>query len=632
MNRILPILAASLCLSAGAAERQQLTSIPTVYIDTDNSAPITGKEDYVKGTVTVMSDDDSEVCSELSMGIRGRGNSTWGMPKKPYRIKFDSKTNFLNLPAKAKSWVLLANYADKTLMRNAIAFEISEYIGMEYTPSVKFVDVVLNGEYLGNYMVTDQTEVAKKRVPVEEQEETDTEEPAVTGGYLLEIDGFADSEPVWFSTEQGLKVTIKYPKDDEINSAQQAYITDYVRLFESKLFASNFTDAEAGYRSMVDEESLVNWYIACELTANSDAFWSTYIYKKREDAKLYFGPLWDFDIAFNNDNRLGDATHKLMREHAHNPRTWIQRMWKDTWFRTAVNNRWSELVESGIEEHLLATIDAYAEQINASQTMNFDKWKILNNRVYLENYLFPTYQGGVDNLKEFISERIAFLSESFADTDPSTWAVEVNPDSKYLIRHSGGAYLAENGSTCTLANEAQASEVKFVPAADEPGAYGIELPSGSYMGSNKDWDVILFKDFTDSYARFTVEKSGEEGYVHIKNIGRSRCLGTDTNSAGGGIYTDKSGNDPRHLWKLLEIKVSTGLEAVDATLSATLTGNVLQVNVAGCDTRVYSAVTGAEVAAGASTVDVEGLQAGVYIASVITPEGKSLRLKFVKTN
>ena len=143
MNRILPILAASLCLSAGAAERQQLTSIPTVYIDTDNSAPITGKEDYVKGTVTVMSDDDSEVCSELSMGIRGRGNSTWGMPKKPYRIKFDSKTNFLNLPAKAKSWVLLANYADKTLMRNAIAFEISEYIGMEYTPSVS-VSLILS--------------------------------------------------------------------------------------------------------------------------------------------------------------------------------------------------------------------------------------------------------------------------------------------------------------------------------------------------------------------------------------------------------------------------------------------------------------------------------------------------------
>ena len=106
-------------------------------------------------------------------------------------------------------------------MRNAVAFEVSSFLGMEFTPAVRFVDVVLNGEFMGNYMVSDQVEVAKGRVPVEEQETTDTEEPAITGGYLIELDGFASSEPVWFQTPKGLKVKVKYPKDDEINMKQR---------------------------------------------------------------------------------------------------------------------------------------------------------------------------------------------------------------------------------------------------------------------------------------------------------------------------------------------------------------------------------------------------------------------------
>ncbi|MDE6120189.1 MAG: CotH kinase family protein, partial [Muribaculaceae bacterium] len=579
-------------------------------------------------TLTVVSADSKETCTELPMGIRGRGNSTWGMAKKPYRVKFDSKTNFLDNKAKAKSWVFLANYADKSLIRNALAFEISSYVGLEYTPSIKFVDLVLNGEYQGNYMVTDQTEVAKNRVPVEEQEPTDTAEPEITGGYLLEIDGFADGEPVWFGTPQGLKITVKYPKDDEINPEQLDYITRYINDFENILFSDSFTDAEEGYRSMVDMESLVNWYIACELTANSDCFWSTYIYKKREDPKIYFGPMWDYDIAFNNDNRLGDTTNKLMREHAHNPRTWIQRLWKDESFRTAVNTRWKELVEQGIEQHLLDRIDYYAEMIDASQTLNFQKWNILNNRVYLENQIFSDYEGYISYLREFVSGHVAFLTESFDSTDPTTKMVEVDTEATYMIRHSGGCYITEVGNGCKVQAYEDASRIQF-QAQSSPYVYAIRFESGNYLGSDKGWTSQIFDSADDEYAHFTVEKSSDAGYVIIKNIGRDRYLGTDNNSEGSSVYTDKSGNDPRHLWKLIKLEESAlGLPGAQSAV-LTFDGRAL-LAADGAVIEVFD-ITGCRVlAAEGARTSVAPLASGIYIATATFANGESARLKFIK--
>ncbi|MBR2475558.1 MAG: CotH kinase family protein, partial [Bacteroidaceae bacterium] len=255
----------------------QLTTVPTIYINTENGVGVTSKEDYVNAYVTVRgAENEEDNITEVLTEIKGRGNSTWGMAKKPYRLKFDEKIKFLGNEAKEKNWVLLANYADKTLMRNALAFETARnMMNFGFTPSVTFVDVVLNGENLGSYMLTDQVEVKKKRVPVTEQETTTTMSDAeITGGYLIEVDGFADSEISWFQTSQGMKVTIKYPKDDEINSDQSAYIANYTQNMENAMFSTNFTDAELGWRKYIDEASMVDWYIACELFGNSDAWWS----------------------------------------------------------------------------------------------------------------------------------------------------------------------------------------------------------------------------------------------------------------------------------------------------------------------------------------------------------------------
>jgi hypothetical protein len=286
---------------------QQLTDLPTFRIQTAGNVPVNSKTNYVQATLTINSSNEQESVTGLPLGIRGRGNSTWWMSKKPYRIKLDAKRNLLGLPSREKDWVLLANYADKTLIRNAVASKISELINLEYSPSFRFVDVVLNGSYIGNYMLTDQIEVGTHRAPVEKLNPTDTENPIITGGYLLEIDGFASGEPLWFQTPKGLKITIKYPDSDEINTQQKNYIKNFLLDFEAILFSANFRNEEVGYRALVDENSLINWYIACELTGNSDAFWSTYLYKKRNDNHIYFGPLWDYDIAFNNEVYLFDT-------------------------------------------------------------------------------------------------------------------------------------------------------------------------------------------------------------------------------------------------------------------------------------------------------------------------------------
>ena len=440
------------CLPAMA--QRQYSNLPTFYINTENNVPIAIKEQWVNGTLTVVSSDPSETLLNVVTEIRGRGNSTWGFAKKPYRLKLDKRTNLLNLPAMEKNWVLLANHADKALIRNALAFKISELVGLNYTPPARFVDVVLNNQFLGNYMVTDQIEVKPYRVTVEEQEIYDMDEPAISGGYLLEIDGFAVSEPLYFTTDRGLPVTIKYPDDDKINSAQLNYIIRYIKDFENTLFSDNFTDEKLGYRAKVDTNTLINWYIGSELSGNPDSFWSTYIYKYRNNDKLYFGPLWDYDIAFNNDNRLGDAVEKLMLTDGHQYRFWIERICEDEWFLKAVDRRWKELINKGIEQQLIQYITDLSTLLDESQRLNFNLWPVLSQRIHYEAFLFNTYEEGIDFLKAYIQKRVAFLSDQFANppmpSEPFTaenyYYTFYNKGNMHLIRvENNGLVLWDSG-------------------------------------------------------------------------------------------------------------------------------------------------------------------------------------------
>ena len=276
---------------------------------------------------------------------------------------------------------------------------------------------MLNGTYLGNYQVSDQVNVDNKRVEVYEQEDVATDTTNITGGYLVEVDGFGTSEPVYFRTNKNLIVSVKSPDEDVINNNQKNYIKEYLNHFETALFSTNFTDPPNGYRAIADSTTLISWYIATELSANVDGFWSTYLYKDRNDPKLYFGPLWNYDIAYNNCNRIGDAINRTMVDAAFGDdltKVWVKRMIKDPWFNVAVNNAWKQKVNEGLEEYLYNYIDSMATYIDQSQEKNYNRYSI-SSHVYNEIYLYSTYAEYIEQLKGFISAHMNFLTNAFAE-------------------------------------------------------------------------------------------------------------------------------------------------------------------------------------------------------------------------
>jgi hypothetical protein len=177
----------------GSAQDYALkTDLPTVYVETFDGKGITSKEVYKYCKLHYV-DEDGLVTHYDSVSIRGRGNSTWNMAKKPYKIKFNEKEKLLGKGyAKAKKWTLLANAGDKTMMRNAVTSALGRRTSLPFNPAAKFVDLVLNNVYQGTYQISDQIDVRPHRVDITEQNYPLGQNDNITGGYLLEVDGFHD--------------------------------------------------------------------------------------------------------------------------------------------------------------------------------------------------------------------------------------------------------------------------------------------------------------------------------------------------------------------------------------------------------------------------------------------------------
>lgn len=278
------------------------SGLPVVCIDTPSAAPIKSKEEWMPGAEMTIRDKDGNLEYEGQLSIRGRGNSTWGYPKKPYALKLDEKTKILSMPSN-KRWILLANWKDRTLLRNDAAFWLSKHSGLEYTVDGKFVELVLNGKHQGNYYLCEQIKIGKNRVPIEEMEPMETDPEKITGGYLLELDTYFD-EPVKFrSYYVGLPYQVKQPDEEEISSAALDYIKGYISDCEAVLMDEKRVKNHE-YEEYIDVDSAIEYLIVQELTGNEDfyATWpengphSCYMYKDR-GGKLIHGPAWDFDYS-----------------------------------------------------------------------------------------------------------------------------------------------------------------------------------------------------------------------------------------------------------------------------------------------------------------------------------------------
>ena len=389
----------------------QLTSLPTVTIHTKDGVIPYDKENEIESQITIISDNGTKLLYQPG-SIRERGNASRSFPKKPYRIKFDKKQKLLNAPAKAKKWTLINNYGDKTLMRNLLAFELSRLMGMPYTPYGTAVDVMLNGEYKGCYQLCDQIEVNKDRVNITEMEPTDISGSALTGGYLIEVDAYAYDEVKWFNSTKGNPVTIKSPDDDEITDEQFNYIKQYFNTMESK------------WTTYLDLNTFLRHFLVGELSGNTDTYWSVYMYKQRDDDMIHTGPVWDFDLAFENDNRTypimnnSDWIYSSTGSCAGNMRQFVNNIVKNNAAaKSQLLQIWGEVREAGLtEEYMTAYIDQMEQHLQQSQKLNFLRWPIMSQKVHQNPKIWGSYTAEVQNVRRYMQERIAWMDKKLGYT------------------------------------------------------------------------------------------------------------------------------------------------------------------------------------------------------------------------
>ena len=462
----------------------QLTNLPLVVVNTDGMRMMQSKDDKVNSTVHIISDGGTSLLSKKDTECKGRGNASWNFPKKPMRLKFPKKQTVLpDAPAKCKKWTLINNYGDKSLMRNKIAFHMSRGIGLSYTPYCQFVDLIFNGEYQGCYQLCDQVEVNPGRVEITEMTPDDIEGEALTGGYFIEIDAYANQEASWFESLRGIPVTIKSPDDDEITPEQSAYIKDYFNKFETAVFTYGFTSETTGYRKYLNLDSFLQYFIVGELDGNTDYFWSIYMSKERGEEKFVVGPVWDVDLGFDNDYRtypIANKTDFIYRSGGSVASSAVKRLADriliaDAKSRERLKYLWSD---ARVNRHYNPTyycklVDRYAEQLAESQELNFKRWNILGESVHMNPAVSGSYEGEVQRVKDYLNERFAQL-----DRIIGTVEVEVtNPDidqEELEDEGTGAVEQVKTSNRCRVAVDGAC--VRFI---DTEGDYAIYTMSGT---------------------------------------------------------------------------------------------------------------------------------------------------------
>ena len=335
----------------------EYSGLPMVFVETAGGKNIPAKwEDWLEGSHVTIYNTDWTVDYDGPTSIRGRGNSTWGYPKKPYALKLDSKAEILGMP-KHKRWVLLANWMDRTLLRNRVSFNLAEMTDLAYTPRGEFVELFVNGKHMGNYLLCEQIKVDENRVNIDELDEGE-----VDGGYLLELDAYFDEAFKFRSAIKGLPYMFKDP--DEVSTEQFDFLQGYINDLESALY-DDARFAAGEYEEYIDVTSFVDWWLVMELSG----IWepnhpkSCYMHKDK-GGRLTAGPVWDFDwetYVPMNWFRIKDALY-------------YGRLFQDPKFRSVVKERWAKFSDDF--RTLPDFIRSEAGYIRNSEKMNHRMWPI----------------------------------------------------------------------------------------------------------------------------------------------------------------------------------------------------------------------------------------------------------------
>jgi hypothetical protein len=437
-------------------------NLPIVTINT-NQTPIVNKTTDIPGTITITSANGQTTYLPSSSNpdntatFHLHGNSTLFMPKLSYHVKMNTSLDLLSAMGlicpyvtskgnevcdKSKSYVLLANYDDKTFLRDWSASALANAIpiGNGYlnspadspTPSGTstlmpwashslYVEMYLNGVYEGTYQLIEEVKVDNHKVNITELTESQTSGD-LTGGYLMEIDHHL-GEAYMFTTPQGYPIGLIDPDfspDPEVPE-QTSYITNYVDTAENALFASNYTDPNLGWRAYFDETSSINFYIVNDVMGNADGgdfYSSDYLYKNVDNPLIYMGPVWDFDISSGNVDKGAVVNPTLPWMQTEN--LWYQRWFTDPGYKADVITQWNALMNNGIFSNWLASIGQEAASLEQTQVNNFGRWPMQGIRVWPNAEAAGSYDGEVAYLTNWLNLRIAYLDSLFNSKTPTS--------------------------------------------------------------------------------------------------------------------------------------------------------------------------------------------------------------------
>ena len=381
-------------------------TLPVLHIQTENNEPITSKDYYLNATYYVDAlgltgyENLGSASAPLTMEIKGRGNYTWrDFDKKPYRLKLSDKQPLLGL-TKSKHFALLAHADDaqskKGFMRNQVGFELSRMIGMEWTPATAPVEVVLNGDYIGLYFLTETIRVDKDRVNIVEQEDEETDAAAITGGWLVEIDNYSEDPHVTIYENDYYTMWFTYKTPEVLSSAQENFLTEEMQRIDQLVYGDKKSSELWQY---LDMDALAKFYIVQEIMDNYESFHgSCYLYREKgEGEKWKFGPVWDFGSSYNrNKDRYlfeGDVWHNH----------WIPEICKFPAFMARVKEIWKE----------------FYPQINNIYTFTGKQLTLLKSAAVADANRWSEYSGNrdlqkrINSVNTWLGSSVAWLNEQW---------------------------------------------------------------------------------------------------------------------------------------------------------------------------------------------------------------------------
>lgn len=356
-------------------------TLPVLFINTEGNCEIDSKEEYVNAVWWLDNQGDNRYESigsrnhPLKTEIKGHGNSTWiNLEKKPYRLKFGEKHAVLGMPS-SRHWVLMAN-AEYWMgqLNDALPFEIGRRMGMAWNPHMQPVEVVLNGDYIGLYFLTEKIRVAKDRINIDKQNDYETDPERITGGWLLEIDNYIEPDNITFVEGNGMPFWVTPHSPERLSPQQREYITHFLQEADQAIYCSDKNSTE--WEKYIDIDALAIFYIVQEVVDNPEAFsGSCYMYKHQgEDSKLIFGPLWDCGSSFQKFGSTYGFDEFIYENLPNYCRSrWIAEIVKFPRFQERVKHHWKQFIEE-VYPTMGTFMEDFTARIEAAGNCDHERW------------------------------------------------------------------------------------------------------------------------------------------------------------------------------------------------------------------------------------------------------------------